>query len=75
MEVKRLNAEAVQAMKRQGLTTVAVAPEAWRPTLERSWAVLRGEVVPAAFFDEVKAARDGCRARPGARRSAPPSPL
>ncbi len=75
MEVKRLNAEAVQAMKRQGLTTVAVDPEAWRPTLERSWAVLRGEVVPSAFFDEVKAARDGCRARPGARRSAPPSPL
>jgi TRAP-type C4-dicarboxylate transport system substrate-binding protein len=66
-EIARLNADAVDAMRRQGLASVAVAPEAWRPALERSWAVLRGEVVPAPFFDEVKAARDACRAqRPAA---------
>jgi TRAP-type C4-dicarboxylate transport system substrate-binding protein len=69
-EARRLNAEAVDAMKRQGLTTVAVAPEVWRPALERSWPVLRGEVVPAAFFDEVKAARDACRAHPTVRAAA-----
>jgi TRAP-type C4-dicarboxylate transport system substrate-binding protein len=60
-EIRRLNADAVDAMRRQGLTSVAVAPEAWRPTLERSWAVLRGESLPAPFFDEVKEAREACR--------------
>jgi hypothetical protein len=50
-------------MAGQGLVAVPVAPEEWRSTLERSWPVLRGEVVPAAFFDEVRSARDGCRAR------------
>ncbi len=68
--VRRLNAEALDAMRRQGLTSVAVAPEAWRPTVERSWAVLRGEVVPAPFFDEVKAARDACRAQASAAHAA-----
>jgi hypothetical protein len=34
---------------------------AWRPAMERSWAALRGGVVPAPFFDEVVAARDACR--------------
>ena len=60
-EVRRLNADALEVMKRQGLQVVAVDPEAWRPALERSWAVLRGGVVPAPFFDEVLAARDACR--------------
>ncbi len=69
-DVRRLNSDALDAMKRQGLTSVAVAPEAWRPTLERSWAVLRGEVVPAAFFDEVKEARDACRMRAAGARAA-----
>jgi TRAP-type C4-dicarboxylate transport system substrate-binding protein len=69
-EVRRLNAGAVEAMRRQGLTSIAVAPAAWRPALERSWAVLRGEVVPAAFFDEVKAAGDACRAQTSAARAA-----
>jgi TRAP-type C4-dicarboxylate transport system substrate-binding protein len=61
-EVRRLNADAVNAMKGQGLEIVPVSPEEWRPTLERSWAVIRGEVVSAEFFDEVKATRDACRA-------------
>jgi len=61
-EVHRLNADAVEAMKRQGLQLVPVDPAAWRPALERSWPALRGPVVPAAFFDEVVAARDACRA-------------
>lgn len=61
-EVRRLNTEAVEAMRRQGLQIVTVDREAWRPAMERSWASLRGGVVPADFFDEVVAARDACRA-------------
>jgi TRAP-type C4-dicarboxylate transport system substrate-binding protein len=62
-EVQRLDADARRAMAGQGLVAVPVAPVEWRSTLERSWPVLRGEVVPAAFFDEVLSARDACRAR------------
>ncbi len=60
-EVHRLNADALEAMKKQGLEVVSVAIEEWRPTLERSWSVIRGGVVPADFFDQVKASRDSCR--------------
>jgi len=60
-EVRRLNADAVDAMKKQGLEIVPVEPKEWLPTLERSWTVIRGEVVPKEFFDEVQAARDACR--------------
>jgi TRAP-type C4-dicarboxylate transport system substrate-binding protein len=60
-EARRLNADAVRAMRGQGLEVVSVSSEQWHPTLERSWGVIRGEVVPAEFFDEVKAARDACR--------------
>lgn len=67
-EVRRLNADAVAAMEKQGLETVPVSPEEWRPTLQKSWDVFRGEVVPAEFFDEVLAARDACRS--SARRTA-----
>ncbi len=63
VEVRRLNVDAVAAMKRQGLTVVPVDPAPWRAAMERSWPIVRGGVVPAAFFDEVKAARDACRAR------------
>ncbi len=65
VEVRRLNVDAVAAMKRQGLTVVPVDPAPWRAAMERSWPIVRGGVVPAAFFDEVKAARDACRATGG----------
>ena len=61
-EVRRLNVDAVIAMKKQGLEVVSVDPKPWRAVMERSYPVVRGGVVPAAFFDEVKAARDQCRA-------------
>jgi TRAP-type C4-dicarboxylate transport system substrate-binding protein len=61
-EIQRLDADARRAMARQGLVAVPVVPAEWRSTLERSWPSFRGEVVPAAFFDEVKSARDACRA-------------
>jgi TRAP-type C4-dicarboxylate transport system substrate-binding protein len=62
-EVRRLNSDAVSAMERQGLKVVRTDPVPWRAAIERSWKVLRGGVVPAEFFDEIKAARDECRAK------------
>jgi TRAP-type C4-dicarboxylate transport system substrate-binding protein len=61
-EVRRLNVDAVAAMKKQGLQVVSVDARPWREMMEKSWPVVRGGVVPAAWFDEVKAARDQCRA-------------
>jgi len=60
-EVARLNADAIAAMKKQGLTVVPVDPKPWRLAAEKAWPVVRGGVVPADFFDQVKAARDACR--------------
>jgi TRAP-type transport system periplasmic protein len=60
-EVRRLNTDAVAAMQKQGLKTVPGDAAAWRTAMERTWPVVRGGVVPAAFFDQVKAARDQCR--------------
>lgn len=60
-EIRHLNADAVDEMKRRGLAVVPVDREQWRPVLERSWTVIRGEVVPPDFFDEVRSARNMCR--------------
>ena len=61
VEVRRLNGEAIEAMKRQGLSLVPVVPGPWRASFEPVQRALRGDVVPAAFFDELFAARDACR--------------
>ncbi len=61
-EVRKLNVDAVTAMKKQGLQVVSVEAGPWRQAMEKAWPVVRGGVVPAAWFDEVKAARDQCRA-------------
>ncbi|WP_242339930.1 MULTISPECIES: TRAP transporter substrate-binding protein DctP [unclassified Anaeromyxobacter] len=63
VEVRRLNADAVGAMQKQGLQVVKVDAAPWRQAMERSWPVVRGGVVPAEFFDAVKAARDACPAK------------
>jgi TRAP-type C4-dicarboxylate transport system substrate-binding protein len=60
-EVKRLNDDAVVAMKKQGLNVVATDPVAWRTAAEKAWPVVRGGVVPAEFFDQVVKARDEYR--------------
>jgi TRAP-type C4-dicarboxylate transport system substrate-binding protein len=60
-EVKRLNDEAVAAMKKQGLNVVAADAAAWRASAEKAWPVVRGGVVPAEFFDQVVKARDEYR--------------
>lgn len=61
-EVRRLNIDAVAAMKKQGLQVVSVEAKPWREAMEKSYPVVRGGVVPAAWFDEVKVSRDQCRA-------------
>ena len=60
-EVKRLNTDAVAAMEKQGLKVVPTDPAPWRTAMEKVWPIVRGGVVPAVFFDQVKAARDACR--------------
>lgn len=63
-EVRRLNGDAVAAMQKQGLKVVPTDPAPWRAAMEKTWPIVRGGVVPAPFFDEVKAARDQCRTAP-----------
>jgi TRAP-type C4-dicarboxylate transport system substrate-binding protein len=67
-EIRRLNANAVEAMKGQGLSVDPVDPGAWRAVMEKTWAVIRGEVVPAEFFDALLGARDACRRSASGRR-------
>jgi TRAP-type C4-dicarboxylate transport system substrate-binding protein len=62
-EVRRMNADALAAMARQGLSTVAVDPAPWRAAIEKGYPFLRDGVVPAPFFDAVAAAREACRSR------------
>jgi TRAP-type C4-dicarboxylate transport system substrate-binding protein len=61
-EVRRLNAEAIQAMQKQGLQVVPGDVGSWRMAMEKSWPIVRGGVVPAEIFDDAKGARDQCRA-------------
>ena len=60
-EVRKLNDDAIEAMKKQGLTVVKVDQAPWRAAAEKSWPVARGKVVPAAFWDKVLQARDAYR--------------
>jgi TRAP-type transport system periplasmic protein len=62
LEVRRMNEEALAAMKRQGLTVVPVEAAPWRAALARAHRMLRGDVVPAAFFDELERVRHSCAA-------------
>ncbi|HEX9052655.1 MAG TPA: TRAP transporter substrate-binding protein DctP [Anaeromyxobacter sp.] len=67
-EVKRLNADAISAMQKQGLKVVPTDPAPWRAAMEKTWPIVRGGVVPAPFFDQVKAARDQCRGGAASKR-------
>lgn len=57
-EVKRLNDDAVVAMKKQGLEVVKVDPAPWTKAAERSWPAVRGKVVSPDFFDLLVKLRD-----------------
>ncbi len=61
-EVKRLNDDAVTAMKKQGLQVVKVEPGPWEKAAQRAWPAARGKVVSEAFFDQVVKLRDEARA-------------
>ncbi len=61
-EAKRLNADAIAAMQKQGLEVLKVDPAPWRAAMEKAYPIVRGGVVPAEFFDQLVKARDGCRA-------------
>jgi TRAP-type C4-dicarboxylate transport system substrate-binding protein len=67
-EVKRLQNDAIAAMQKQGLKVVPTDPAPWRAAMEKTWPIIRGGVVPAPFFDQVKAARDQCRSAAGAKK-------
>jgi TRAP-type transport system periplasmic protein len=57
VEMRRLEAEAVQSMKKEGLTVVATTPAdiaKWQASAEKAYPYIREKVVPAALFDEVK---------------------
>ena len=60
-EVKRLNADAVSAMQKQGLTVVPADVPAWRAAMEKITPYVRGGVVPAAFYDRLRTVRDECK--------------
>jgi TRAP-type C4-dicarboxylate transport system substrate-binding protein len=64
-ESRRMNDDAIAAMKRQGLNVVQVDLPAWQRAAAAVYPVIRGNVVPAAFFDEVKRNRDAIRAGGG----------
>ena len=67
-EVRRLNADAIAAMQKQGLKVVPTDPAPWRTAMEKTWPIVRGGVIPAPFFDQVKAARDQCRGASTSKR-------
>ncbi len=60
-EVKRLNDDAVTAMKKQGLNIVPVESPAWDRVAMKSWPAVRGKVVPVEFFDEFVKLRDAAK--------------
>jgi TRAP-type C4-dicarboxylate transport system substrate-binding protein len=60
-EAKRLNDDAIAAMKKQGLEVVKVDADKYQKAAERSWPAMRGKVVPAPFFDEVLKLRNESR--------------
>lgn len=64
-EVVKLNAAALEQMKKAGLQVLplsAAERQAWSKNAEKSWAAVRGGVVSAEDFDELKRVRDAYRA-------------
>jgi TRAP-type transport system periplasmic protein len=54
-EVRRMDAEALENMSKQGLVVVKPAdPQDFAKAAQKAYSVVRGKVVPAETFDEVK---------------------
>lgn len=67
-EIRAANAMAVAAMQQNGLTVHQPSPEveaAWLAAAEGVYPKIRGTLVPAEIFDEVRRLRDAHRSRPG----------
>ena len=63
-DVRKQNDDAIQQMKKRGLTVVQPAAiESWHKAADAANAVVRGKVVPAEIYDEVKRYRDEFRAQ------------
>jgi TRAP-type transport system periplasmic protein len=63
-DVRKQNEDAIVQMKKRGLNVVAPsAIEAWHKAADEANAVVRGKVVPAEIYDEVKKYRDEYRAQ------------
>lgn len=60
-EVKRLNDDAIEAMKKQGLKVVPADAASWEKAAKRSWPAVRGKLIPADFFDEFVKLRDAAK--------------
>jgi len=67
-DIRAANDQAIEAMKKRGLTIVPLTPQAeaaWRKVAEAAYPKIRGPIVPAGMFDEVQRLRDESRARAG----------
>lgn len=63
-DVRKQNDDAVEQMKKRGLVINSPASvDDWNAIAEKGNAVVRGKVVPAAIYDEVKKIRDEYRAQ------------
>ena len=64
VEVRRMDNEALENMMKQGLVSVKPTdPAAFRKAAEKTYSVIRGKVVPAETFDEVKKLVDEAHAQ------------
>jgi TRAP-type C4-dicarboxylate transport system substrate-binding protein len=67
-EIRDSDARAIEAMKKHGLIVHAVGPEIeseWLRSVENAYPKIRGTIVPADMFDEVRRLRDAYRASGG----------
>jgi TRAP-type C4-dicarboxylate transport system substrate-binding protein len=64
-EVRRMDDEALQTMKQQGLQVVHADPSAMRAAAAAAYKVIRGRVVPAATFDEMQKLAEEARKHGG----------
>jgi TRAP-type C4-dicarboxylate transport system substrate-binding protein len=63
-DIRKQNEDAIGQMKKRGLNVVEPADlPAWQRAAEQANRVVRGSVVPAAIYDEVKKYRDEYRAQ------------
>lgn len=70
-EIRKMGDDAVEAMKKRGLKVIALDAATlaeWRREVEAAYPKLRGRLVPAELFDEVKRLRDEFRAKGGSAK-------